>query len=172
MKSCNSFFITSLFSVISLVTSSFAYAGTPVVNNGLASESFAGEQVCFDAQFSNTSATVGYGPYIRLELPSNITFDSATFLGVAVETTAVGVFYKKNNFMVSLNLVMLICFLFNINHRKIFQSQLCQVRTSASRGISARYRFRFGYRAAPHRHRSVGRCVRHPARTPCRLHLR
>lgn len=97
MKSCNSLFFTSLFFVTSLLSSSFAYAGTPVVNNGLASESFAGEQVCFDAQFSNSSATVGYGPYIRLVLPSNITFDSATFLGVAVEATTVGVFPAAPN---------------------------------------------------------------------------
>jgi len=62
------------------------------VGNGVPAESFAGEQFCYTLSFNNTGSAPGFGPYFRLILPPDISFDSATFLGTPVATTTVGVF--------------------------------------------------------------------------------
>lgn len=66
-------------------------AATPNITNGTPVESFAGEPFCFDVGITNTGGP-GFGPYIRLTLPSDISFDSVTYLGTAISTTAVGTF--------------------------------------------------------------------------------
>ncbi|WP_394148224.1 Ig-like domain-containing protein [Shewanella atlantica] len=76
----------------SLLTQASAHAATPALTNGLPAASFAGEQVCFDVGFSNSDTTPGFGPYIRLDFPSEITLDSASFLGSGVTVTNVGSF--------------------------------------------------------------------------------
>ena len=79
-----------LFLLFSLVFQ--ASAQTPTIVNGLPISYFSGEQFCFDATLTNTGAPPGYGPYIRLILPSEINYDSATFLGSGVSVTNVGTF--------------------------------------------------------------------------------
>ncbi|MFO1371348.1 MAG: hypothetical protein U1F42_02800 [Candidatus Competibacteraceae bacterium] len=53
-------------------------APTPVLTNGLPADAFPGSQVCFPVDWNNTNEP-GYGPYIRLTLPPELTFDSAKF---------------------------------------------------------------------------------------------
>ena len=52
---------------------------------------FAGEQVCFDASFTNTGPP-GYGPYIRIIIPPELIFDGASFIGTAQTPVFTGVF--------------------------------------------------------------------------------
>jgi len=54
-------------------------------------ESFAGEQVCFTASWTNTGNT-GFGPYYQLILAPDLTFASASFLNSSVSTSNVGTF--------------------------------------------------------------------------------
>lgn len=80
--------------IILLLLFSFVFqasAQTPSVVNGLLSTDFPGEQLCFDATLNNTGAS-GYGPYLRLVLPPEMSFDSAQFLGTGVTITSVGTF--------------------------------------------------------------------------------
>ncbi|ARD44779.1 hypothetical protein [Colwellia sp. PAMC 21821] len=49
------------------VPSVFA-ASLPTVANSSPAESFIGEQFCFNANFTNGSADIGYGPYYLLQL--------------------------------------------------------------------------------------------------------
>ncbi len=51
--------------------------------DGLPETHFSGEQYCFDAPISNLG-DVGFGPYLRLQLPPELSFDSATFVGSPV----------------------------------------------------------------------------------------
>lgn len=83
------FFSISILLALSLVGETFAQ--TPSLTNGLPAKHFVGEQVCFDLDLTN-SGDPGYGPYLRLILPGEITFDSATFLNSGVTSTAVGTF--------------------------------------------------------------------------------
>ncbi len=68
-----------------------AYPQTPVAINGAPSASFAGEQFDFDVDLTNTGGP-GFGPYHRLILPPDITFDSATYLGSGITTNNLGTF--------------------------------------------------------------------------------
>lgn len=68
-----------LLSVLALLPIS-ALAQTPNVSENVPAESFLGEQFCFQANFSNTGSP-GYGPYLRLDLPPELTFDSAAVFG-------------------------------------------------------------------------------------------
>ena len=77
--------------VVLLAGPSTGYAQTPTVSLNLPAENFVGEQFCFSAEITN-SGTPGYGPYLRLELPPQITLASATFLNLGVSMTTVGVF--------------------------------------------------------------------------------
>ncbi len=78
--------------LLALMMPGIAAAATPVTDlNNLPAESFAGEQFCFDAPLSN-AGTPGFGPYLRLKLPSGISFDSADFLGAGVTAQMVGTF--------------------------------------------------------------------------------
>ena len=77
--------------VLLLAGPSTGYAQTPTVSLNLPAENFVGEQFCFSAEVTN-SGNPGYGPYLRLELPPEITFDTATFLNLGVSVTTVGVF--------------------------------------------------------------------------------
>lgn len=77
--------------VVLLAGPSTGYAQTPTVSLNLPAENFVGEQFCFSAEVTN-SGNPGYGPYLRLELPPEITFDTATFLNLGVSVTTVGVF--------------------------------------------------------------------------------
>lgn len=81
-----------VFSLLLLLAPGIAIAATPVTDlNSLPAESFSGEQFCFDAPLTNTG-TPGFGPYLRLKLPPELSFDSASFLGAGVSTQVVGTF--------------------------------------------------------------------------------
>lgn len=67
-------------------------AATPVVVNSLPATAKTGEQTCFDIGISNADGLPGFGPYIRLDLPGEVSLDSATFLGSPVVVTHVGTF--------------------------------------------------------------------------------
>ena len=66
------------------VPSVFA-ASLPTVANSSPAESFIGEQFCFNANFTNGSADIGYGPYYLLQLAEDLTYQSATFSGLDLE---------------------------------------------------------------------------------------
>jgi len=66
-------------------------AQTAQIDENVPTESFLGEQFCFETNFTN-SGPPGFGPYIRLELPPGLNFDSADIFGVAGGVTNVGVF--------------------------------------------------------------------------------
>ena len=66
-------------------------AQTAQIDENVQTESFLGEQFCFETNFTN-SGPPGFGPYIRLELPPGLNFDSADIFGVAGGVTNVGVF--------------------------------------------------------------------------------
>ncbi len=71
--------------------SSHLLAATPSVTNTLPSESFSGEQVCFDSSLTN-AGTPGYAPYYRVITDSDLTLDSVTIFGSALTITNVGSF--------------------------------------------------------------------------------
>ena len=71
--------------------SAAAQAQTPQIGENVPAESFLGEQFCFETNFTN-SGSPGFGPYIRLELPPGLNFDSAEIFGVGGGVTTVGVF--------------------------------------------------------------------------------
>lgn len=73
-----------------LLLASPAVAQTPTTSQGVPAESFLGEQFCFQTVFSN-SGSPGYGPYLRLDLPPGLVFDSAEVFG-AGSVIAVGTF--------------------------------------------------------------------------------
>lgn len=52
---------------------------------------FAGEQVCFDASFTNTGFP-GYGPYLRIILPPELILDSLNFINTPQTPIFVGTF--------------------------------------------------------------------------------
>lgn len=80
-----------LLPALMLVSADLYAVPLPTTNlTDLPAESFAGEEFCFDAPLSNTSADVGYGPYLQLQLPPEITFTSATFNGAPVSSTVLG----------------------------------------------------------------------------------
>jgi len=84
--------LRSFFSVsILLCVFSTGWAQTPQISSGVPAESFLGEQFCFETNFNNSGPT-GFGPYIRLELPSGLQFDSASIFGTGGGVTDVGVF--------------------------------------------------------------------------------
>ncbi|QHJ11867.1 hypothetical protein FX988_02103 [Paraglaciecola mesophila] len=72
-----------------------AYGATPSTTNSLPAEVFSGEQVCFDANFSN-AGTTGYGPYLRVFIDPEITLDSVSVFGSSVDVTNVGTFGANN----------------------------------------------------------------------------
>lgn len=89
-----------LFTLSRLKTASFLFfficlnsviAQTPQLSNSAPADAFPGEQVCFDLTFTNAGAT-GFGPYIRLVLPPDMTFDSANFLGSGMTANTIGTF--------------------------------------------------------------------------------
>jgi uncharacterized repeat protein (TIGR01451 family)/fimbrial isopeptide formation D2 family protein len=87
------FFRTSLFTVSFVAFQ--AYGATPSTTNTLPAEVFSGEQICFDADFSN-AGTTGYGPYLRAFVDPEITLDSVFVFGGSVSVTNVGVFGANN----------------------------------------------------------------------------
>ncbi|NKI35097.1 DUF11 domain-containing protein [Wenzhouxiangella sp. XN79A] len=74
-----------------LFVPALAIGQTPVVSENVPPESFLGEGFCFEADFSNSGAP-GYGPYLRLDLPPELSFDSAEIFGVGGSVINVGVF--------------------------------------------------------------------------------
>ncbi|MGY8900703.1 MAG: Ig-like domain-containing protein [Paraglaciecola sp.] len=87
------FFRASLFTVSFVAFQ--AYGATPSTTNTLPAEVFSGEQVCFDANFSN-AGTTGYGPYLRAFIDPEITLDSVSVFGSSVNVTNVGIFGANN----------------------------------------------------------------------------
>lgn len=85
---CVWFYSALAFSLLLPVT---ARAMSPVVNISIPTEGFVGESFCGDANFSNVGSP-GYGPYLRVVLPPDISFDAATFVGSATNTQTVGTF--------------------------------------------------------------------------------
>ena len=74
--------LTALF----LISISSAYAASaPTVANFSPAESFIGEGFCFNANFTNSSSDIGYGPYYLLNLAPDLTYQSATFSGLDLE---------------------------------------------------------------------------------------
>ena len=73
------------FLFFTLFSSSLLAASIPNVVNQSPSEEFIGESFCFNADFSNLSADIGYGPYYLLRLDPDLTFQSATFSGLALD---------------------------------------------------------------------------------------
>jgi len=74
-----------------LLGASLAWSQTPVVDENLPAENFLGEQFCFQTNFTNTGSP-GYGPYLRVELSSDLTLDSADVFGTGTGFTNVGTF--------------------------------------------------------------------------------
>jgi uncharacterized repeat protein (TIGR01451 family)/fimbrial isopeptide formation D2 family protein len=84
------FFQMSL--LLLLLIPGISIAALPVTDlNNLPAQSFSGEQFCFDAPLTNTG-TPGFGPYLRLKLPPELSFDSASFMGAGVSNQVVGTF--------------------------------------------------------------------------------
>jgi len=74
-----------------LLTSMNLLAQTAQLDNNLPAESFIGEQFCYLSNFSN-SGVPGFGPYIRLELPPQLVFDTASIFGTSGGVSNVGIF--------------------------------------------------------------------------------
>ncbi|MGB0514947.1 MAG: hypothetical protein ACPGJE_08920, partial [Wenzhouxiangellaceae bacterium] len=68
-----------------------ASAQVPQITETVPGTSFLGEQFCFETNLTN-SGPPGFGPYLRLELPPGLNFDSATIFGTGGSVTSVGVF--------------------------------------------------------------------------------
>lgn len=68
-----------------------AQAASPQLASALPTESFVGETVCFDNDLTN-AGTPGFGPYLRLETQPDLALDSASFVGLSLTPTSVGVF--------------------------------------------------------------------------------
>ena len=73
------------------VVSSNAFAQTPQVSQTVPSDSFLGEQFCFETNFSNAGGP-GFGPYLRLVVPPGLIFDSADVFGTGAGVQNIGVF--------------------------------------------------------------------------------
>ncbi len=76
-----------------LISSSVYAISMPNVVNSSPSEEFIGESFCFNANFSNLSTDIGYGPYYLLNLAPDLAFSSATFSGIGL--TASGQTYSN-----------------------------------------------------------------------------
>ena len=76
---CKSLHFVLLISILGWLLQPLS-AQTPTLVNGAPAEGFIGEQVCFPVDFTNTGGP-GYGPYTRLILPPELSFDNATFGG-------------------------------------------------------------------------------------------
>lgn len=68
-----------------------AHSAVPTVTSNLEATNFSGEQVCFEANFSN-SGTTGFGPYLRAFTEIGLSLDSAQIFGSSVTLNSVGVF--------------------------------------------------------------------------------
>jgi uncharacterized repeat protein (TIGR01451 family) len=68
-----------------MCSSSVFAASIPTVANSSPVESFIGEPFCFNANFTNSSPDIGYGPYYLLQLAPDLTYQSATFSGLDLE---------------------------------------------------------------------------------------
>lgn len=66
-------------------------AQTPSITSGVPSQSFLGEPFCFDTTLTNSGAP-GYGPYLRLVLPPELSFTSAEIFAVPATVITVGSF--------------------------------------------------------------------------------
>jgi len=60
-----------------------SWGQTPQLSQGVPDESFLGEQFCFETSFTNLGDP-GFGPYVRLQLPPELAFDSASVFGAAI----------------------------------------------------------------------------------------
>ncbi|MFK7937714.1 MAG: hypothetical protein AB8G22_29625, partial [Saprospiraceae bacterium] len=67
--------------LLSIVVSFTAVAQTPQIAQDLPATNFVGEQLCFTIDISNDDPAVGYGPYLRLVFPAELTFESIEFFG-------------------------------------------------------------------------------------------
>ena len=68
-----------------------AFAQTPSITSGVPSQSFLGESFCFDTTLTNTGSP-GYGPYLRLVLPPELSFGSAEIFGASATVISLGNF--------------------------------------------------------------------------------
>ncbi|MEL7311652.1 MAG: OmpA family protein [Pseudomonadota bacterium] len=70
-----------------------AWAGTPVVTTTPPTESFVGEQFCFNAALTNADPSeTGFSPYYRVVLSPDLTLASSSFVGNALSFNTEGVF--------------------------------------------------------------------------------
>ncbi len=76
---------------LSILNPAGVQAQTPQITQTVPAESFLGEQFCFQTNFTNLGPP-GFGPYIRLELPPGLIFDSASIFGIGGGVTNAGVF--------------------------------------------------------------------------------
>lgn len=86
MRSISSF-------VLFLVLSGNTIAQAPAINlSGLPADPLIGENACFDAEFSNSAATIGYGPYLVVTYPPNLDVESVKFINVNASVEDLGTF--------------------------------------------------------------------------------
>lgn len=78
-----------LFSLL-LFSVNLAAQPVPEITESSPDENFINETFCFDYTF-NLSGDPGYGPYVRIMLPPNLTLESTEFLNGAISYTKVGV---------------------------------------------------------------------------------
>lgn len=77
---------------LALLPTGVVQAQTPGVSpNPMAGDAMLGEQYCFDAPWTN-SGSPGYGPYLRLMLPPELSFDSGTLFGTGLTVVSNQVF--------------------------------------------------------------------------------
>jgi len=74
-----------------LLFSNAVFAQTPVTDPIADDSGFPGSGSCFQATLTNTGAT-GYGPYLQVIMPAEISLDSASLFGGGVAVTVVGSF--------------------------------------------------------------------------------
>ena len=83
--------IFTMLAGVAILNAQHALSQVAELDENLPSNSFLGEQFCFQTNFSNLGPP-GFGPYIRLDLPPDLAFGSATIFGVGGSVTDVGIF--------------------------------------------------------------------------------
>lgn len=78
--------------VLALLPIAFAQAQTAAVSpDPVAGDALLGEQYCFDAPWTNAGPP-GYGPYLRVVLPPELDFNSASLFGTGLSVVSNSVF--------------------------------------------------------------------------------
>ena len=75
MRTLNKLFIFLVFSFLPF----FAFSQVPLVTEDSPVENFVGESYCFQVNFKNDDATIGYQPYLRFVVPVGLDISMITF---------------------------------------------------------------------------------------------